>query len=145
MIGAAALSMALAGWPAPTAVFANSYGNAGLPWGITQTIDLSGKAPPNAIAVGLSGMLIISHGNQQETCDLTVNFRPDSSKAWGGYRGQTIEAHVGGGQRSNHSLVVPLTNRSFQVWLGGAQGKPAWPQGCAYGVNYVVDYWIVSE
>lgn len=145
MIAAAALSIVLAGWPAPTAVFANSYGNTGLPWGITQTVDLSAKAPPNAVAAVLSGQLIISHGSRQETCDLTVHFRPDSSKPWGGYRGQTVEAHVGGGQRSNHSILIPMTNRSFQVLLGGAQGKPAWPHGCAYGVNYVVDYWVVPE
>lgn len=142
MMSALALTLALAGWPAPTAVFANSQGG-GIPFGRAVTIDMTTRAPANAVAVGLSGMLIISHGTNQESCDLRVWFRPDANARWGDYRGQTVEAHVGGGQRSNHSLVVPMTDKKFQVWVGPV-APVAWPQGCAYGVNYVVDYWVVQ-
>lgn len=141
---AAALAIALAGWPAPQAIFANSYAGQGLPFGRANTVDLTSIAPPNAVAVAMSGMLIISHGTNQETCDLRVWFRPDESARWGDYRGQTVEAHLGGGQRSNHSIVVPMKDRKFQVWFDPA-GTPQWPQGCSYGVNYKVDYWVVNE
>lgn len=145
MITAAALSIALASWPSQ-GPFANSYGNAGLQWGVTHTIDATKYgAPPNAKAVQMTGILIITHGTNQETCDLTVYARPSADQTWYGYKGQTIEAHVGGGQRSNHTLFVPLKDGKFQLYLSGAQGKPQWPQGCAYGVNYLIDYWLVED
>lgn len=144
MIAAAALSIALAGWPAPTAAFANSATGAGLRFGQANTVDLSAIAPRNAVAAALSGLLIISHGSAQESCDLRVWFRPDPGARWGDYRGQTVETQSGGGQRSNHAVVVPLRERTFQIWIDPVAQVP-WPTGCAYGVNYVVDYWIVSQ
>lgn len=145
MITAAALAITLAAWPTQ-GPYANSYGNQGLSWGTTHTIDaVPLGAPENAVAVQMTGILIITHGTNAETCDLTVYARPDASKPWYGYKGQTIEAHVGGGQRSNHTLFVPLKDRKFQLYLSGAQGKPMWPQGCAYGINYLVDYWVVED
>lgn len=145
MITAAAFAIALAAWPTQ-GPFANSYTGQGLSFGTTHTIDASKfGAPPNAVGVQMTGILIITHGTQSETCDLMVYARPDSSKPWYGYKGQTIEAHVGGGQRSNHTLFVPLVDRKFQLLLRGAEGKAQWPQGCSYGVNYLVDYWVVSE
>lgn len=125
--------------------FSNSYGNQGLSWGVVHTINMQNIAPVNAVGVGLSGTLIITHGTTQETANLRVSFRPSSTDTWYGYRGQTIEAHVGGGQRSNHSIVVPMKNRTFQMLLEGAEGKPQWPTYSAYGINYIVDYWVVED
>ena len=136
--------IALATWPAPQLVFANSYTNGGIPFGQAVTIDASSMAPENAVGVSMSGMLIITKGSQPETCDLMVWFRPSPEHRWGDYRGQTIEATQGGGQRSNHSITVPMVDRKFQIWIDPA-GRPAWPQGCAYGVNYKADYWIVED
>lgn len=145
MITAAALSIALAGWPTQ-GPFANSYTGQGLSFGTVHTIDATKLgAPANAVAVQMTGILIITHGTNQETCDLTVYARPSADQTWYGYKGQTIEAHAGGGQRSNHTLFLPLKDGKFQLYLSGAQGKPQWPQGCAYGVNYLIDYWLVED
>ncbi len=144
MIAAAALSIALAGWPAPRAVFANCPGPSTISCGAPSTVDLSAIAPANAKAVALSGILIISHPSTSETCNLLTYFRPDASHSWGNYRGQTVEVQPGG-VRSNHQVVVPLSpQRTFDIWLSGPEGKATYPIGCAYGANYVIDYWIVE-
>lgn len=146
MITAAALTIALAGWPAPRAVFANCPGPSTIACGAPSTVDLSKIAPPTAKAVALSGFLIISYpsGIPSQTCNLLTYFRPNASHAWGNYRGQTVEV-LPGGVRSNHSLVVPLSpQKTFDIWLSGPEGKPVYPLGCAYGANYSVDYWIVE-
>lgn len=134
----------LADWPPPELVFANSYTGGGIPFGQAVTIDASHIAPAEAVGVSLSGMLIITKGTMQETCDLVVYFRPSPDHKWGAYRGQTIEATPGGGQRSNHAITIPMVDRKFQVWIDPA-GRPRWPTGCAYGVNYRPDYWIVQH
>lgn len=141
---AAALAIAMATWPSPQLVFANSYTNGGIPFGQAVTIDASSIAPENAVGVSLSGILIITKGAMKETCDLTIYFRPSPEHRWGAYRGQTIEATPGAGQRSNHSITIPMVDRKFQVWIDPA-GRPQWPTGCAYGVNYRPDYWIVNQ
>lgn len=139
-----AAQIALATWPPPQLVFANSYTNGGIPLGEAVTIDASSIAPENAVGVSLSGILIITKGTMKETCDLTVWFRPSPEHKWGAYRGQAIEATPGAGQRSNHSITIPMVDRKFQVWIDPA-GRPSWPTGCAYGVNYRPDYWLVED
>lgn len=139
---ALALSLVLAAWPPQTLVFANSYTGDGVPFGKAVTIDTALIAPANAVGVSLSGILLVTHGTRQETCDLRVWFRPSPAHDWSAYRGQTIETAVGSGQRSNHTLTVPMVDRKFQVWIEPATGAP-WPTGCSYGVNYRPDYWIV--
>lgn len=145
MITAAALSIALAGWPAPRAVFANCPGPSTIACGAPSTVNLSHIAPPNAKAVGLSGFLIISYPDGGKgTCEVLTFFRPDQNSAWGNYRGQVVETRLGG-VRSNHALVVPLSEgKTFDIWLREIQGQPTYPTGCAYGVNYSVDYWVVE-
>lgn len=145
MIAAAALSIALAGWPAPRAVFANCPGPSTIVCNGQTTVSLAHIAPPNAVAVGLSGFLIISYPDGGKgTCEVITSFRPDSSKPWGNYRGQVVETTLGG-VRSNHSLLVPLSQfKSFDIWLVEKNGQPVYPKGCAYGANYSVDYWVVE-
>jgi hypothetical protein len=138
----------LAAHPAPTVVFATAgmapFDTTSLSFRHAHTVDLSALAPPDAFAVGLSGMLIITHGLNPELCGLVAYFRPSAAFPWGAYRGQTVEAHTGGGQRSNHAIVVPMVNRTFQVWIeqqtvsGGV-----WPAQCAYAVNYRPDFYLV--
>lgn len=144
MLSTLALATVLATWPPPQLIFASSYTNQGIPLGQAVTIDTSSISPENAVGVSLSGILIITKGTMQEACNLTVWFRPSPEHKWGAYRGQTIEATPGAGQRSNHSITIPMVDRKFQIWIDPA-GRPSWPQGCAYGVNYRPDVWYVEE
>jgi hypothetical protein len=131
----------------PTAVFLNSYTGAGVttPWngviftrGAWTTVDLSAHIPSNAKAVFLQGILIITHGSQPETADLQINLRPPSStEAAGNYEGQTVEAAVGGGQRSPFSAWVAVEDGKFQFyWFTPTYGQ--WPTWSSYGVNLTV-------
>lgn len=142
---AATLSIVLSGWPVPRAVFANCPGPSTIVCGKPTTVDLSSVAPENAKAVVLSGILIISYPDAAKgTCEVLTYFRPDMYSSWGNYRGQVVET-LPGGVRSTHSLTVPLSkNKTFDIWLVETKGQPTWPQGCAYGANYVVDQWIVE-
>jgi len=142
---ALALSIALAGWPAPRAVFANCPGPSTINCGTPTTVSLAHIAPPNAKAVGLSGFLIISYPDAGKgTCEVITSFRPDATHPWGNYRGQVVEV-APGGVRSNHALLVPLSpSKTFDIWLVEKWGQPKYPIGCAYGANYSVDYWVVE-
>jgi hypothetical protein len=113
-------------------------------FGKSHTIDVSKIAPPNAVGVSMSGILIITHGTTPAACGLTVWFRPSAAHAWNAYRGQSVEAHIGGGQRSNHSITIPMVDQKFEVWMDATSGG-MWPTDCAYGVNYRPDYWLIEQ
>ncbi len=142
MLTALALATVLAGWPQPQAVFMSSQ-TASPSFGMAQTVNLSHIAPPNAKAVNLTGLLIVTHGNAPELCDLKVWFRPSADYRWGDYMGQAIEPFNGGGERVNHSITIPLVNNSFQIWVDPL--GPGWPSRCSYAVNYKVNEWKVEE
>lgn len=106
------------------------------------TVDLApfGIAEDAKVA-WLSGMLIITHGTTVETADIHVTFA-----AYGGpidctrYLGQTVEPHVGGGQRSNMSTLVPLSERKFQFcYFLNTPGE--WPDNSSYGINLSIQAW----
>lgn len=149
-----AAQIVLPKWPQPAAVWANSASGAGLAWGVERVIDLTGWAPPGTIGVQLSGLLLITHGTLEQTCDLVVYFRPDASSKWGDYRLQTLETFAGGkwpngvaaqpgGQRTNASVMVPVVNNQFRVLMYPASGTP-YPNGCSFGVSLFPDFWITQ-
>lgn len=126
----------------PIAVFINSQTPAGPAAGQWVQIDLKpyGVAA-DAKAAFLSGLLIITHGTSQQSCDAYVALRaPGSTLAAGNYIGQVVEAHVGGGQRSGMASWVPLSNGVFEFqWNRNTFGL--WPAECAYGINLSLQAW----
>lgn len=118
-------------------IFINSFTGDGVtdhPPGVWSNVDLSAIVPAGTTAVRLDGILIITHGTTVETADLTVAFRADPSWEYG-YIMQTIEAAVGGGQRSNAGAWVALdANRCFEMkWTRATLGQ--WPANSSYGIN----------
>lgn len=127
----------------PMVLFCNSYTGAGPAAGVWTAVDLTAfGVPRDAHAVFLSGILIITHGTTQETADLTVSLRaPGSALPISAYLGQSVEAHVGGGQRSTMSAWVPCVDGSIEwAWQRSTQGQ--WPTNCAYGVNMSLQAYV---
>lgn len=120
---------------------ANNYGTQGAnqwhlvdlkPFGVTS----------DAIAAFLSGLLIITHGNAAETADLCIVFRQpgDASCPTTAYIGQTIEAAVGGGQRSTMGTWVPLSGGCLE--FSYSVNTPGdWPANSSYGINLSLQAW----
>lgn len=120
----------------PIALFVNTYTNYGPAESTWNKINITTLGiPADAKSVFLSGILIITHGTTVQTCDITIAFRaPGDELAPGNYIGQTIEAAVGSGQRSNMSTWAPVRNSEIEFyWKRSTQGQ--WPSECAYGVN----------
>lgn len=119
------------------AIFLNTHTGEGLdryPDNEWATVDISGLVPPDTRAVYLSGLLIITHGSAEETCDLTLAYRNDAEAADPDYIAQTIEATVNAGQRTPHSIWVPVRDGKFQIkWHRAPSGT--WPDHCSYGIN----------
>lgn len=122
-----------------TVIFLNTHSQPdGLAPGVWHTLDVAALGvPQDAVAVFLSGLLIISHGWSPETCSLTMAFRaPGSQDLAGNYIFQTIEAAIFGGQRSNAAAWLPVKNGKFEMhWTQSSPRDKAWPETCAYGVN----------
>lgn len=129
---------------AVNAVFANSYTGAGAPFNEWVTIDVTSLGlPTNTKSVFLGGLLIISHGNYQGTCDLTFAARGyGDSISELNYVGQAVSAFAGGGERSTMSTYVPVIDGKFQVFLG-KNTSVAYPAGCAYGVNLSIQAFVL--
>jgi hypothetical protein len=109
------------------------------------TVDLTGppyNLPSDAKAAFLTGMLIITHGTTSETADihLTAGAYGDNAFDCAFYLGQTIEASVGNGQRSNAAFWVPLTNGKFKFCYSlSTSGQ--WPTNSSYGINFSLQMW----
>lgn len=120
----------------PPLVATNSYSRPGVnPAGQWHLADVTThNIPADVKAVFLTGRLVITHGTNQETCDLTIAFRaPGADVSADDWMGQAVEAHVGGGQRSGFASWVPVVDGKFE-WLWGRSTYGQWPSGCAYGV-----------
>lgn len=98
--------------------------------------------PIDAKAAFFGGMLLITHGTIVETADIHATFkRPgDTTATCDKYFGQTTEAHVGGGQRSNLATWIPLENASFD-WCYTTTTSGNWPANSSYGVNMTLQMW----
>jgi len=100
------------------------------PWGV----------PNDARFAFLNGLLVITHGTSPQIADLRVTFRsPDDITADPTrYIGQCIEAHIGGGQRTNMSAIVKLLNGQFD-FAYAASGPIGWPDFASYAINLSLD------
>ena len=120
-------------------IFFNTYTGAGMtqfPVDTWVTVDcVPFGVPADAVAVFLCGLMVITHGTTAETADLQVTFRaPGDTVASNQYIGQTIEASVGNGQRSNLATWVPLVDGKFQMyWHKSTPGT--WPTNSSYTIN----------
>jgi len=123
-------------------IFINSYTGAGQAAGQWNTLYVGDIVPADVKAIYLSGLLIITHGTSQETCDIYTSFRALGNDTPSGFHsGQTIEAHIGGGQRSNTALWVPVTDGYIEFyWYRSTGGN--WPTNCAYGVNLAIQAYV---
>lgn len=98
-------------------------------------IDLSGVIPPDAKAVFLQGILIITHGQSPEIADLAVNLKPPSSpENPENYEGQVCEADISGGQRSPFAAWVGVEDGKFDFWWKTNSNGPH-PQWSSFGVS----------
>ena len=119
------------------AIFVNSHTGEGLkkfPENEWATVDVSGIVPPETKAVYLSGLLIITHGTVPEVCDLTLAYRNYEDGTDYTYVAQTIATELNGGQRTPHSIWIPVREGNFEMkWRRSTVGD--WPEHCAYGIN----------
>lgn len=127
----------------PVGIYFNSYAAPQINAGVWHVVDVSEfGVPASAKAVMLSGILIITHGTTEQTCDMTISLRAysDSLDA-GNYMGQVVETKVGSGQRSGFSSWTPVNAGRFEwQWRRSTQGQ--WPSQCAYGGNLSLQAYI---
>lgn len=118
-------------------VFFNSYTGEGLaafPENEWTTVDVTRVVPDGAKAIYLSGLLIVTHGTLEETCDLTLAYRDQGETVDYPYIAQTVETVVSGGARTPHSIWIAVHDGKFQIkWRRSTTGN--WPENCAYGIN----------
>lgn len=102
------------------------------PWGV----------PPDAKAVFLAGLLIITHGTRSETANLDIAFRApgDVAAQCGNKIGQSVEAHVGGGQRQTMSLWVPVVDGLVEMCMTRST-LGQWPTTSAYAATFTIQAW----
>jgi hypothetical protein len=121
----------------PVAIFINTYTGVGpvqKQWHRLSTTAMG--IPADAKSVFLSGLLIITHGTNSEICDLNVSFKaPGDDMVSAASIGQTVEAHIGGGQRSNMATWVPIKNGEIEFYWWHTTPNGTWPDYCAYGIN----------
>jgi hypothetical protein len=114
-----------------------------LPAGAWHTID-AGKTfygvdtgiPQNAIAIWLSGVLIITCGLAAEVADLQLYCRRlGATNADGDIYlcAQTTAVGPSGGARTNFTTVVPLVDRKFELWWYRSTGG-FWNANSSYGI-----------
>lgn len=109
-----------------------------IPEGVMTQIDLLPLGVPiDAIAVHITSLLIITHGTMNEICDLQIRI-DGVAQIEQPYIGQSVEAHRGGGQRTNFSVIAPVNNGFVGIRWDGLSGAD-WPSGCAFGGNFVID------
>ena len=102
------------------------------------TVDMTQwGVPANALAVLLTGLLIITHGTTVEDADIMIGFRAsgDPNALASQYAIQCIEADTDGGQRQPCSIWIPLANGKFDYIVTLSTGGN-WPTNSAYGANF---------
>jgi len=109
-------------------------------YGQWATIDVSKtfygvptEIPPDANAILLSGILIISPGYAALTADLQLYIRElgDTDPAY--MCAQCVANSPTNGARTNFATVVPLVNRKFEMWWNRSTYAP-WPDEPRYGL-----------
>lgn len=130
-------------------VFVNSYTGTGQPAGVWTTYKVWGntnpdldKVPCGTKAFFTNGILIITHGVNAETADLTISVRRKGSLVAWSYVGQTIEASTANGQRSGLGFWVPLNDQGEFELLWTRTNYVNWPDYSAYGINLNISAYV---
>ena len=93
--------------------------------------------PEDALAIWLSGILIISPGYATESADLQLYIRrPGAVPATDGDTylcAQTCASAPGNGARTNFTTLVPVTDRKFEFWWHRSTFG-FWPDHASYGI-----------
>lgn len=132
-----------------TAVYQlNGVKQVGIPApGVWHTIDLKPKpseVPADAVALLLSGILIITDGLGSNDTSIAMAFQsPSAGNNVANYEMQTCAVLSTGGSRSNAQAIVPCINGciDYSWYRGNSNGEwptgpiPAYPTGAAYGFN----------
>lgn len=126
-------------------IYVNAVYDAGpQPSGIWHTVD-AGKTvynidtgiPEDALAIWLSGILIISPGYAYEIADLQFYCRRlGAVPAIDGDTylcAQTCSTAPAQGVRTNFTTLVPVTDRKFEFWWNRSSGG-YWPDHTSYGI-----------
>ena len=106
--------------------------------GTWSEIDISNLVPVDTKAIFLTGILLITHSGSAGIADFRVHFKKSGAYTYpGDYIGQTVEAHPGGGQRTNFSSWVPVENQKFMFYWYGVPLS-----GVHYGTNLTIQAYI---
>lgn len=109
------------------------------PRGAWTRVDLSGIIAPDAKAVAMQAIMIITHGSNVEMADLVLNVKPPSSdENPANYEGQTIEPMAGSGQRTDFYTVVAVENCQFDFWWNTQTPPGQWPNWSSYGISMIL-------
>ena len=144
--------LATAPQPAGTADGPIRFGvHVSAPWGnpvvpienAWNTVDMTQwGVPANAIAVLLTGILIITHGEVAEEASMSMGFRACGdttaiapTPGGPGQAVQVIEGLVGGGQRCTSSIWIPLNQGKFDFYFVTTSGG-IYPANSAYAAEY---------
>lgn len=120
-------------------IFLNTYTGKGLEPSVWHVIDISNQIPISAKAVNIMGIMLVTRGINEETANMTINFRNLGEEKEYVYQGQVIE-NLHSGQRSPISLWVPLTDGKFEFkWDRPHDGK--YPEWASYCLNLWINAW----
>ena len=102
------------------------------------------NVPPDALAVFIKAIQIITHGKTVEGCDMESWFRAngDTQDGPGYYSEQVVTAIVGEGVRNNSFGVVPLKDGKFQWKFHRHGGLGFWPDYCAVGGSWFIQGYV---
>ena len=105
------------------------------------TVSVADRVPDTAKAIYLTGILIITTGNAQESPSMTLIFRRKGETEEFKYAHQVVVSSSPGGARSPMSVWVPLDdNREFEFkWTRSTYG--IWPENSAYGISLFLNAW----
>lgn len=98
-------------------------------------VQLPADVAPDATAVFMSGIVIITHGYAIETADIKFGCRaPGDPQQPSWYNVQAVEASVGNGQRSTFGTWIPARNHQIEcLWTRSTPG--IWPDNSSYAIN----------
>ena len=140
-------------------IWINTYGDSGslsmdeyTPWQ-WHRVDISDLVPDGTIAVFVSGILMITHGDGADTfpqglccpgktADLHLYFGNGNGTVFPGAHGQTCAA-VADGRRSNFSTWVPVVNGRIEFMWTRTTEEP-WPENAAYGWNIAIQMAVIE-
>lgn len=123
----------------------NSYTEGGMalyPADEWHTVDVSGFAPLDTKAVFVEAILIITHGQTQESCSNLLYLRNyNDTVADMSPVGYATAQLLGTGARQNYSGFVPITDGKFDFkWERSTIGE--WPEHCSYGLAIKISAYI---